>query len=166
MRSIKYELFKIWKKQQYKKFLKEQNWDFDHSSITQFLDLKLTIMGLYFAKFGIVVDEDRKQQVHTIWQTRKYLRNYENAFDITYEQCQKQFREKYGTDYKYEFEYKQNTNKTFSVTGKMISDVVNREEAELYWKSLKHWDREEAFIQENLKKVFVNLNTHMRTWWD
>lgn len=60
--KIKYRLFKIWKKQQYKKFLKEANWDFDHSSITSFLELKLTIMGLYFAKFGIVVDEDRKSR--------------------------------------------------------------------------------------------------------
>lgn len=69
-KNFKYKLFKLWKKSQYKKFLKN-NFEFDFSSILDFLELKLTIMGLYFAKFGIIVREDRVKQVRSIWKTRQ-----------------------------------------------------------------------------------------------
>lgn len=164
--KIKYRLFKIWKNRQYKKFLKEANWDFDHSSITSFLELKLTIMGLYFAKFGIVVDEDRKKQVHTIWQARKYLRNYQNSFDWAQKQCQKKFREKYGCDYEIRMFTTPKDSKTSFLNFECISPVENKEEAEQYWLSLKEWDIEYNRDREQLKLAFEYMQEHMRTWWD
>jgi len=159
--KIKYKLFKFWKNRQYRKFLKESNWEFDHSSITNFLELKLTIMGLYFAKFGIVIDDDRKKQVHTIWQTRKYLRNYQNAFDIVEEQCQKKFVEKYGCRYECEL-----TTDDHYLCINCSSKIENKEEAKAYWNSLDEFKLEYEYQQDQLKKVFDSMQNNMMTWWD
>lgn len=164
--KIKYKLFKIWKKQQYKKFLKESNWDFDHCSITSFLELKLTIMGLYFAKFGIVINEDRKKQVRTIWQARKYLRNYQNSFDWAQKQCQKKFRDKYGCDYEVKMFTAPKDEKTSYLHFECISQVENKEEAEEYWFSLKEHDIEYNREREQLKKAFDQIYEHIGSWWD
>lgn len=164
--KIEYKLFKIWKNRKYKKFLKDENWEFDHSSITSFLDLKLTIMGLYFAKFGNVVDEDRKKQVHTIWQARKYLRNYLNAFEWSEEQCQKKFREKYNCDYKFEMVSTPRDKLTSYIDFKCTSQVEDKEEAEKYWNSLKDWELEDQREREQLKKAFDYIHEHIGSWWD
>ena len=85
MKKIKYWAFKKWKKKQYRLFMKESNWDFDHSSITDFLYLKLTIMGLQFAKYGVVIREDNVKMIRQIWETRRSLARYNNAGDIAEE---------------------------------------------------------------------------------
>lgn len=163
---LDYKLFKIWKNRKYKKFLKDENWEFDHSSITSFLDLKLTIMGLYFAKFGIVIDEDRKKQVHTIWQARKYLRNYLNAFDWAQKQCQKKFRDRYGCDYEVKMFTVPRDDETSYLHFECASKVENKEEAEKYWFSLKERDIEYNREREQLKKAFDQIYEHIGSWWD
>lgn len=163
---LDYKRFKMWKNRKYKNFLKNENYEFDHSSITSFLDLKLTAMGLYFAKFGHVIDEDRKKQIRSIWQARKYLRNYQNSFDWAQKQCQKKFRDKYGCDYEVKTFFVSRDDKTSYLHFKCVSQVENKEEAEEYWLSLKECDIEYNREREQLKKAFDQIYEHIGSWWD
>ncbi len=164
--KINYKLFKLWKKKQYKKFFKESNWDFDHSSITFFLELKLTIMGLQFAKFGIVVEEDRKKQVRSIWQARKYIKNYINAFDWAQEYCQNIFREKYNCDYTYRMFLTPYDKNMSTLNFECTSKVENKEDADDFWKSLNELGVEYDRERDQLKKAFDYIFENIFSWWD
>lgn len=167
MKSLKYSLFKLWKNRQYKKFLKNENWEFDHSSITSFLELKLTVMGLYFAKFGITVDETRKHQVRTIWQARKHIKNYVNAFNIVEERCQKKFIEKYGCRHELELRFENVGDKKYTeLVIDCISNVPDKEEAEAFWSSLDVFTMEYTYGKEQLKLAFDIIHEHLQGWWD
>ena len=162
---LKWLLFRMWKKRKYKKFLKEDNWDFDFSSILYFLELKLTIMGTYFAKYGICVD--KKKQAHECWEARREIKRYFNAFDITYEQCQKEFIAKYGC--KYEFTMYSEPiegSPLHSLEFRVISPVEDKEEAEKFWHSLKQHEREYEMQQKAKNKAFELIAKNIEGWWD
>lgn len=98
--SMKYKLFNLWRKYRYIKFvLSHNNMEWDDSGWVELNILKLTMMGLYFAKFGVIIDEEKKLQVRTIWKTRKALLDYQNSFDYCYAKGQEKFKEKYGVPY-------------------------------------------------------------------
>jgi len=159
--KLRYKLFKLWKKRQYRQFLKNENWDFDFASIINFLILKFTIMGLQFAKFGVCVDEDRKQQVRELWQARRYLKQYLSAYEWAEKLCQKVFFERYGCAYTTEMSVK---NGYLEIT--CTSPVEKPEEAREFWHSLRIFDQEYQRGQECLKRAFEHIHTHILGWWD
>lgn len=166
MRSrLKWTLFRLWKKRQYRKFLKERNWDFDFGSIFDFLELKLTIMGLEFAIFGRCVDN--RKQAHECWEARREIRRYDNAFDITYEACQKEFFEKYGCRYEFKMYSEPVKGSPLRSLGfRVISPVEDKEEAETFWQSLKQHEREHEMKQRSKKKAFELIEKNIEGWWD
>lgn len=155
----------MWKKRQYRKFLKESNCDFDFASIFNFLELKLTVMGLTFAIFGRRVDH--KKQAHECWEARSEIKRYCNAFDITHEECQKEFFEKYGC--KYEFQilstYIKETG-LYSLDYRCSSPVEDKEEAEKFWHSLKQHERVYEMTQKARNKAFEIIAKNIEGWWD
>ena len=166
MKKFKYCLFKKWKKKQYKEFLKESNWDFDHSSITDFLYLKLTMMGLQFAKYGVVIREDNVKMIRQIWEARRSLVRYNNAGDIAQELCQTKVREKYGCDYECEITFKDAEHNMRQLEFSCTSKVEDTKEADKYWSSLKVWDVEQSIQSEALEKTMLLISQNLRGWWD
>lgn len=166
MRSrLKWTLFRLWKKRQYRKFLKERNWDFDFSSIFDFLELKLTVMGLEFAIFGRCVDN--RKQAHECWEARREIKRYYNAFDIVEAECQKEFFEKYGC--RYDFQILSNYIKEtglYSLDYECISPVEDKKEAEEFWYSLKQHEREYEMQQKAKNKAFELIAKNIEGWWD
>lgn len=164
---IQYKLFKLWCKREYKKFLKERNWDFDHSSITEFLILKLTIMGIFIAKYGYTVPETRHPIVRNIWLARYYLCKYRDAFDIAENLCQSKFIERYGVKYETEFYTTQSENGDYNTLNmKTVSNVPDVEEATEYWRSLDELRLADQIAKENLNKAFGIISEYLMTWWD
>lgn len=146
--------------------MKESNWDFDHSSITDFLYLKLTIMGLQFAKYGVVIREDNVKMIRQIWETRRSLARYNNAGDIAEELCQVKFREKYGCDYESEITFKDIEHNMWRLEFSCTSKVDDPKEADEYWSSLKVWDVEQDIETEALEKAMLLISQNLRGWWD
>ena len=146
--------------------MKESNWDFDHSSITDFLYLKLTMMGLQFAKYGVIIREDNVKMIRQIWEARRSLKRYNNAGDISQELCQTKFREKYGCDHEFEITFKDVENNMRQLEFACTSKVEDPEEANKYWNSLKVWDIEQAIESEALEKAMLLISQNLRCWWD
>ena len=169
--SLHYKMFNAWKLKQYMKFLRKENYDFDWGSIIDMNILKLTMMGLQFAKFGVIVDEDRKKQVRTIWAARRELKNCRDAFDIVWVQAQRKFKEKYGFEFESTFTWKALPNgmsqleEAVPITPEPVSDEKAKEMS-AYWDSLFDLSDEWKLEKASLKKAFKIIAKHIFSWWD
>jgi len=167
---MKYKLYKKWVKFQYIKFiLSDKNSDWDFYALLNLNIKKLTMMGLYFAKWGVVIDVERKKQVRTIWQARHYLLNTVNAYDIIEKRAQKEITEKYGSPFKYGemiTESKKNGDyifKGFILDSPKVEPDKEKEVRDLYHSYTK---KEYPFMDENVKKAFEVISSNIFTWWD
>lgn len=163
MRNMrKYRQFKRWKKRQYKKFLRKSNFEFDWGSWVKLNILKLTMMGLQVAKFGVCVDEERIPQVRQIWAARRELKHVVNAFEITEAAAQKKFKERFGCEYVY----------SLPTLGDVRSSMTP--EMREYWKELAFTKdgqssirlTSEAYQSEALHNALAIIEKWLFSWWD
>lgn len=170
-KNIDYKRFKIWKKRKYYRFIRKENYDFDWASIIDINILKFTIMGLQFAKFGVIIDEDRKKQVRTIWAARKELKTCRDAWEIVYNKAQKLFKEKYGFKFETKFEYIKRPDgmvelgESFPITPKLITLEEGREMVK-YWHEIFGGSDEYNLQKDSLKKAFKIIEKNIFHWWD
>lgn len=172
-KRVAYRFAKLWRKLQYAKFFLFKNAEFDQGYLLEFLELKLTMMGIYFAKFGIVIDVDRKKQVHTIWQARKHLQNYINSSDIILARGQKKFIEKYGVPYELgDMITKPCDNGGEQLLGWKVASPKNltaeqEKEVNDYWHSeCFNFEKENKYSEEQLKQFWKIFSKNLCTWWD
>lgn len=169
-RSLKYRCFLWWQKRQYKKQLKNFNFEWDFVSIVDFMIFKLTMMGLYYAKYGICADH--KKQAHQIWETRKYFNNYRDAEDWAEEQCQKKFRKQFGCDFELKMEFVETGTKDhrgqslYTAVFSCASDVPDKQLALEVWDSYKQHDVAVKRTNQSKRKAFQNLEKYFENWWD
>jgi hypothetical protein len=111
--------------------------DWDQGYLIDYLILKYTSMGLYFARHGLIIDEERKKQVHECWELRKYLKRYSNAFDIVHAKQQKEFKDKFGWEHKSELIFGEINEKGYGeITFKeIIPEGISEEDK----KASKEW---------------------------
>lgn len=169
-RPLKYRCFLWWQKRQYKKQLKNFNFEWDFVSIVDFMIFKLTMMGLYYAKYGICADH--KKQAHQIWETRKYFNNYRDADDWAEEQCQKKFRKQFGCDFELKMEFVETGTKDhkgrplYTAIFSCQSDVPDKPLALEVWDSYKWHDVSYQRMKDSKKKAFQNMEKYLENWWD
>ena len=163
--KIKIKLFNRWAYKQYKKFIKKDNYDFDFSSILTFLELKFTIMGLYFAKYGI--STENKKQARELWSARKDIKLYYNSFNEAYKHCQDTFFDKYKCKFETKMRWTPDNNRNLlKLDIDVISPVENKEEAEQFWNSLKIFNLEVGLENKYLNSLFTKIKDNIRGWWD
>ena len=122
-------------------------------------------MGIYFARYGKCVDNRTKPT--SGWETRREIKRYYNAFDITYEACQKEFFEKYGCNYEFEtYSEPIKGSPLHSLEFRVTSPVEDKEEAKTFWQSLKQHEREYEMKQSSKKKAFELIEKNIENWWD
>ncbi len=170
--TLKYKMFRLWKKYTYLKFcLGKQNYDYDWGSFIELNILKLTMMGLQFAKFGVVIDEDRKKQVRTIWEARRNLKKVINAWDITYDESQKMFKSIFGFEYHSDCEFvdvpdtKYSTLK-FNVITPTPVDEEQKKVIEDTWHGIFSFGIEYEFQKKHLAMAFDVMKDNLFSWWD
>lgn len=166
-RKIKYKLFTWHRRRVYRKFVSSHgNMEWDYSSVVNLLILKLTFMGLYFAKFGITTDEHRRQLVGSIWEARKNLKQSQRAFDIVEAEAQKAIIAKYGVPFKYgEAITKPRADGCTVFRGyEILSPIENVEEARKLYNSIisKEHETEMSLVRSALEGISKSL----WTWWD
>ena len=167
---LKYRCFLRWQRRQYKKRLKDFNFEWDSVSIVDFMIFKLTMMGLYYAKYGICVDH--KKQTHQIWETRKYFKNYRDAEDWAEEQCQRKFRKQFGCDFELKMEFVETGTKDhkgrplYTAVFSCQSDVPDKQLALEVWDSYKWHDVSYQRMKASKKKAFQNMEKYLENWWD
>ena len=169
-----YRLHRLWRNWQYAKFFLFKNAEFDQGYLFEFMELKLTMMGLYFAKFGIVVKEAQRKQVRTIWQARKHLQNYLNASEIVYERGQKKFIEKYGVRHEYGDMVTKPCEdgvmvqflgwKVASPAG--LTPEQEQEVNDFWHKECNSFEYEYNYSNDQLKKFWKVFYKNVRHWWD
>ncbi len=170
--NLRYKLFKIWKAQQYRKFLREENYEFDWSSIVNMLILKLTMMGLQFRKFGWTSDEDVRLKVNTIWATRRELKRVLNAFNVCHDQAEKAFEKRFGFPYRSEMistpceDHPGMSEVHFKTILPYGSPPELEEEANKVWRELFPFDADTRLANASLKTAFKLMQKHIWNWWD
>lgn len=173
-KNFRYKLFKSWKKKQYMNFIRKGNYDFDWGSVVDINILKLTMMGLQFAKFGVIVDEERVPQIRSIWAARREFKHCKNAFEIIYGQAKRKFFAKHGFEYISEmtFEPSQEKGPGWSnyvgeklITPASVSEET-KQEALKYWDSIYSYNDDYDLQKESLGKAFAIMQEHLFSWWD
>jgi hypothetical protein len=146
--------------------------DWDQGYLINYLIIKYTSMGLYFAKFGIVIDKDRKEQVRYCWELRRELKKYTNAWDTANKLRLKDFKTKFGWTYDSEilFTPVKDMDGYTELNFKIIAPEGYTEEqkiiAEEYWHSLYSIYKEEDIEQEALDKYGKLFVEYIRGLWD
>jgi hypothetical protein len=171
--TLKYKWYRFTKKISYIRWVfSKENFDYDYASILNMLYFKLTKMGLHFARWGVVIDEDRKKQVRTIWKARNELRKAVNAGDIVYDTAMAKFKKKYGFPYESEMiwesdkEGKFSTLKGFKIIAPVRLTPEKEKEMQAFW--YKHYghDMEDALQRKAIKEAFKIIQENIWTWWD
>ncbi len=170
-KTLKYKRFNWHRKIQYFKFFMFHNAEYDQCFLVDMLILKLTFMGLQFAKFGVIADKERKEQVHTIWETRKRLKKFNGAFDILYEKACKAFKEKYGFDYISEMIWESEGNGISKFEGlKIISPLPiskeQSEEMEEYFREKFPFEAEYELEKQMISEACELIKENIFGWWD
>jgi hypothetical protein len=170
--NIKYRAFVRWCDRQYIKFIKKDNYDFDWCSIVDMNILKLTIMGLRFAKYGEIIDKDRKKQVRTIWAARRELKHVRDAFEINIAKAEKAFKEEFGFEYHSKMvltpcEDKPSmsvcTWELITPTPKTLEEITHIEKR---WRELFPFESEWEFQKASLRKAHKIIEKNIWKWWD
>jgi hypothetical protein len=173
--------WKWYRRLKYFKFFWFDNYEFDHVYFIKLMILKLTFMGLQFAKFGVIIDEDRKEQVKTIWLARKYLKKYLNSFEELEKLASKKFKEKYGFEYSSSMEMIECPNKLimetiehpykltkvrFRLETPFSMSLIEEEKAQDYYYSFCNGEKIYELEQEYLLKAFKIIQEKLSFWWD
>lgn len=147
---MKYFMWRIWKYFRYQKFLK-LNAEFDWEYLIDMMVLKLTLMGLEFAKFG--VSADRRKMVRSIWAARKQLKRVIDAYVIAEESGQRRFEARYGKKFQHSAEMPQ-------------EDSQRAEEIRFWYKECNPLNTEDVIQKEALHKAFLLIEASLFEWWD
>lgn len=171
--TLKFKWFKITKKIAYIRWvLSSENFDYDYSSILNMLYFKLTRMGLYFARWGIVVDEERKKQVRTIWKARREIGKAVDAWDIIYDRAMDKFQKRYGFPYSSEMMWESDKEGKFATLKgyKLIAPLhltpEKEEEMHEFWRKHSSIDAESDLQRKAIKEAFKIIQENIWTWWD
>jgi len=171
--SLAYKRFNWHRKIQYFKFFMFHNAEYDQCFLVEILILKLTFMGLQFAKFGVIIDEERRKQVHSIWETRKRLKKFNNAFEILYEQASKKFKEKYGFAYESEMIWEDKNDgsdcseyKGSKIIAPVPITVEQSNEMEEYFREAFPFEAEYNLEKQMINEACELIKENIFGWWD
>lgn len=162
--SFKHKLFMLWQMFSYIKFaLSGKNVDYDWSSIININILKLTMMGLQFAKYGVLENREKKNIVRTIWAARKQLCRCLASFDIAWNYHIRLFKSTFGDELPENVE-DYILNLSLSNNTEQLS--VQEEKHRAYWYSLPTWEREQEIRCASLSRALQIIEKNIFTWWD
>jgi hypothetical protein len=171
--TLKYKWYRLTKKISYIRWVfSKENFDYDYAGILNMLYFKLTKMGMYFARWGVTIDTERKKQVRTIWQARNEIRKAVDAWDIVYDNARAKFQKKYGFPYESELIWESDKEGKFSTLKgvKLIAPLrvtpEKEEEMHAYWRKHSAHGMEDALQRKAIKEAFRIIQENIWTWWD
>jgi hypothetical protein len=164
---IKYRFFQSRLNFLYIKFILKRNREWDYVYFLELIARKLTSMGLYFAKHGVVEREDRVKQVHEIWKTRKHINNVLNCTEILGKKADQLIFDKYKKHYCSEIETEKNEDGNYSIKLKITGFLPEEEDdVEQLYRSIAGIEAENKYQQEELKLAFESIQKNIFGWWD
>jgi len=144
-----------------------RNREYDYNFLLEIIEKKLTTMGMYFARHGIAVFEERKEIVKGIWQARRYLRNSIHGDEILGKKADNAIFNKYNRHYELKIINQNERIGTDSIEI-VVSGFLPEEQHEVkqLYESIGGAEIVSEYQRSELEKAFDIIAENIFGWWD
>ena len=164
--NIRYKIFQLKTNINLVWLILKRNKEWDYSHFIELQIAKLTSMGVYFKNHTLIIQEDSRKIVRSIWKARKHLKNFINSSEILGIKADNEIFKRIGKPYKIVVDIKKETELINSIISIEDYSLEEEEIAKLMYKSIAGPEEESKYQETELKNAFNIIKENITNWWD